>query len=97
MHRLPLAGLVFAATAVLPAAAHAAPRWLAPVPPFGDVPARQDEAGAAMGQDGRIVFARVTPEGAQGGRRGGAGPPPPRPTARSRSASPRRADPSPRR
>src|SRR4051794_14289301 len=64
MHRLPLAGLVFAATSVLPAAAHAAPRWLAPVPPFGDVPARQDDAGAAMAQDGRIVFARVTPDGA---------------------------------
>src|SRR3954447_24344327 len=68
MHRLPLAGLVFAATSVLPAAAHAAPRWLEPVPPFGDVAARQDEAGAAMAQDGRIVFARVTLDGALEGR-----------------------------
>src|SRR4051812_3617247 len=64
MRRLLLAALVLAAPSVLAATAPAAPRWLEPAAPFGDVPASQDEAGAAMAQDGRIVFARIAPGGA---------------------------------
>jgi hypothetical protein len=48
---------------LLPAMA-AATIWLAPTQPFGDVPSRQNEAGAAMARDGRIVFARIAPGGA---------------------------------
>src|SRR3954454_24462989 len=52
--------------AVLSAAArdHPAPRWLDPVAPFDALPARQNEAGAVMASDGRIVFARIAPDGA---------------------------------
>src|SRR3954447_5270186 len=73
MHRILLHAL--AATMIVPATAHAAPRWVEPVLPFGDVAARQNEAGAAMGSDGRIVFARIAPDGAleaRGPPRGGA-------------------------
>src|SRR4051794_5592222 len=64
MHRILLAGLTLAATTLAPGPALAAPRWVEPTPPFGDLPARQDEAGAAMAPDGRIVFARIAPDGA---------------------------------
>src|SRR3954451_6264760 len=61
MLRILLVGLAFF---VLPGTALAAPAWLEPSLPFGDVPALQDQAGAVMAQDGRIVFARITPGGA---------------------------------
>src|SRR3954447_15399335 len=64
MHRILLAGLALAVTSIAPGPALAAPRWLEPALPFGDAPARQDEAGAAMAPDGRIVFARIAPDGA---------------------------------
>jgi len=64
MHRSLLVALALAATPALAAPAQAAPGWLDTTPPFGDTPARQDEAGAVMAQNGRIVFARITPGGA---------------------------------
>src|SRR4051812_27470094 len=62
MHRILLSAL--AAAMIAPAPALAAPRWVEPAPPFGELAARQNEAGAVMASDGRIVFARIAPDGA---------------------------------
>src|SRR4051794_27692785 len=62
MHRIVL--LALAGALIAPSPALAPPRWVEPALPFGDVAARQDEAGAAMAADGRIVFARIAPDGA---------------------------------
>src|SRR4051812_48536190 len=62
MHRIVL--LALAGALIAPSPALAAPRWVEPALPFGDVAARQDEAGAVMAADGRIVFARIAPDGA---------------------------------
>jgi len=43
--------------------AQAAPTWLDPEAPFGDVPALDRDAGAAMAPDGTIVVARFAPSG----------------------------------
>src|SRR5262245_55324658 len=58
---LPLPLLVSLAAA---GSAHAAPTWLDETQPFGDVPAREAQAGVAMAPDGRVVAARFAPSGA---------------------------------
>ena len=67
MSRNLLARAIGLALVVVPAAAapaHAAPTWLDEAAPFGEVPARQTDARAAMAPDGTIVFARYAPDGA---------------------------------
>src|SRR4051794_37861947 len=59
-----LLGLALLALAASPAPALGAPAWLDETAPFGDVPALQLDADAAMAPDGTVVYARVEPGGA---------------------------------
>src|SRR5689334_2133841 len=54
--------LALAATLALAGPAHAAPSWLGEEAPFGEGPALQADADAAMAPDGTVVAARFTPD-----------------------------------
>ncbi len=60
MPRIPLLALV--ATLAVTAPAQAAPSWLDEEAPFGEGPALQFDADAAMAPDGTVVAARFTPD-----------------------------------
>src|ERR1700754_2224029 len=60
---LRIALLAVLAAVAFAAPAHAAPGWLDEEAPFGDAPALQFEADAAMAPDGTVVSARFTPDG----------------------------------